>query len=150
MLHLQHRFCAFLWPVIISTSDNYRFCHGPVGAGKNRLFMNVGWKWRRFENCFCGRIVKLLLVNWNQEFTPWQGIGILHVHNGLRAVPSVVSDVYSPSGSSVGIATSYGLDGPGIESRWGRDFSHQSTPALGPTHNGYWVFPGGRAAGAWR
>jgi hypothetical protein len=26
--------------------------------------------------------------------------------------------------SSVGIATDYGLDGPGIESRWGRDFSH--------------------------
>jgi hypothetical protein len=28
---------------------------------------------------------------------------------------------------------SYGLDGPGIESRWGRDFSHTSRPALGPT-----------------
>jgi hypothetical protein len=26
-------------------------------------------------------------------------------------------------GSSVGIATGYGLDGPGSESRWGRDFS---------------------------
>jgi hypothetical protein len=36
-------------------------------------------------------------------------------------------------GSVVGIVTSYGLDGPGIESRWGRDFSHQSRPALGPT-----------------
>jgi hypothetical protein len=34
---------------------------------------------------------------------------------------------------SVGIATDYGLDGPGIESRWGRDFSHPSRPALGPT-----------------
>jgi hypothetical protein len=36
-------------------------------------------------------------------------------------------------GSSVGIATGYGLDGPEIESRWGRDFSHTSRPALGPT-----------------
>jgi hypothetical protein len=35
--------------------------------------------------------------------------------------------------SSVGIATCYGLDGPEIESRWGRDFSHTSRPALGPT-----------------
>ena len=35
--------------------------------------------------------------------------------------------------SSVGIATRYGLDGPGIESRWGRDFLHLSRPALGPT-----------------
>ena len=35
--------------------------------------------------------------------------------------------------SSVGIATRYGLDGPGIESRSGRDFPHPSRPALGPT-----------------
>jgi hypothetical protein len=35
--------------------------------------------------------------------------------------------------SSVGIATRYGLDGSGIESRWGRDFPHVSRPALGPT-----------------
>jgi len=35
--------------------------------------------------------------------------------------------------SSVGIATGYGLDGPGIESRWRRDFPHLSRPALGPT-----------------
>jgi hypothetical protein len=31
------------------------------------------------------------------------------------------------------IATDYGLDGPGIESRWGRDFPHLSRPALGHT-----------------
>ena len=35
-------------------------------------------------------------------------------------------------GSVVGIATGYGLDGPGIESRWGRDFPHLSRPAPGP------------------
>jgi len=35
-------------------------------------------------------------------------------------------------GSSVGIATGYGLDGPGIKSRWGRDSPHLSRPALGP------------------
>jgi hypothetical protein len=36
-------------------------------------------------------------------------------------------------GSSVGIATGYGLDDPGIESRWEWDFSHTSRPALGTT-----------------
>jgi len=36
-------------------------------------------------------------------------------------------------GSVVGIATGYGLDGPEIESRWGRDFPHLSRLALGPT-----------------
>ena len=40
---------------------------------------------------------------------------------------------YVGRNSSVGIATGYGLDGPGIESRWGRDFRHLSRPALGPT-----------------
>jgi hypothetical protein len=35
--------------------------------------------------------------------------------------------------SSVGIATRYELDGPGIESRWVRDFQHPSSPVLGPT-----------------
>jgi hypothetical protein len=36
-------------------------------------------------------------------------------------------------GRSVAIATGYGLDSPGIESRWGRDFSHTSRPTLGLT-----------------
>jgi hypothetical protein len=36
-------------------------------------------------------------------------------------------------GSSVGIPTGYGLDGPGIESRWGRVFPHLFRPALEPT-----------------
>jgi hypothetical protein len=44
----------------------------------------------------------------------------------------IISDIGEP-GSSVGIATDYGLDGSGIESRWGRDFLHLSRPALGPT-----------------
>jgi hypothetical protein len=35
--------------------------------------------------------------------------------------------------SSVGAVTDYGLDGPGIESRWGRDIPHLSRPVLGPT-----------------
>jgi hypothetical protein len=35
--------------------------------------------------------------------------------------------------SVVGIATRYELDGPGIESRWERDFQHLSRPALEPT-----------------
>ena len=37
------------------------------------------------------------------------------------------------AGSVVGIAPGYGLDGPGIESRWGLDFPQLSRTALGPT-----------------
>jgi hypothetical protein len=52
----------------------------------------------------------------------------------LRYVKGVDRD------SSLGIATGYRLDGPGIESEWGRDFLHMSRPALGPTQPSvHWV-----------
>ena len=44
-----------------------------------------------------------------------------------------VQEVRGSWDSAVGIATSYGLDGPGIESLWGRDLPHPSRPFLGPT-----------------
>ena len=53
--------------------------------------------------------------------------------------------------STVGIATRYGLDGPGIESRWGWDCPHQSRKALGPTQSLVrrvpGPFPGDKAVG---
>jgi hypothetical protein len=48
--------------------------------------------------------------------------------------------------SVVGIGTCYGLGGPGIKSRWGRDLLHPSRPALGPHPTSYTMgtgsFPG--------
>jgi len=49
--------------------------------------------------------------------------------------------------SSVGIATAYGLDGPGIESRWGEIFRTCPDRPWGPPsllYNVYRVFPGGK------
>jgi hypothetical protein len=68
-------------------------------------------------------------------------VGINHsiLHNFIRILYiyyvefcKFTSLNYGP-GSSVGTATDYGLGGPGIESRWGRNFPHLSIPALGPT-----------------
>jgi hypothetical protein len=54
--------------------------------------------------------------------------------------------------SSVGIATDYGLDGPGIESRWREIFRTRPDRPWGPPsflYIGYRVFPGFKAAEAW-
>ena len=63
------------------------------------------------------------------------GLGPYIISKVVRSEPTVfviiIRSVWRDS--SVGIGTCYGLDGPGIESRWGRDFPHPSRPALGPT-----------------
>jgi hypothetical protein len=64
--------------------------------------------------------------------------GPLTVNCSVSQVPFAIHIYILPPddggpGSSVGITTGYGLDGPGIESRWGRDFSNILRPALGPT-----------------
>ena len=68
---------------------------------------------------------------------------IMHVH---KYEIRLQLDTPSGPGRSVGIATGYGLDGPGIESRWGARFS--SPVQTGPgAHTasctmGTWSFPG--------
>jgi hypothetical protein len=55
-------------------------------------------------------------------------------------------------GSSVGVATGYGLDGPGSNSGRGEFFRTRPDRPGGPPSlfsNGDRVFPGGKAAGAW-
>jgi hypothetical protein len=44
--------------------------------------------------------------------------------------------------SVVGIVTRYGLEGPGIESWWGRDFPHLSRRAARPTQPPVKLVPG--------
>jgi hypothetical protein len=59
--------------------------------------------------------------------------------------------VWGP-GSSVGIATGYGLDSPGSNPGMGEIFrARPDRPRVPPSllYNGYRVFPGGKAAGAW-
>jgi len=70
-----------------------------------------------------------------------------------QLLPHFLPITFLEGDSVVGIATRYGLDGPGIESRWGRDFPYPSRPAVGPTQPPIQWVPGlfrSKAAGAWR
>ena len=54
--------------------------------------------------------------------------------------------IYICPGSSVGISTGYGLDGPG-SNPGGDEIFRPSRPAMGPPsllYNGYRIFPGGK------
>jgi len=78
----------------------------------------------------------------------WRHVGSYSVFLFFFYIPSWRRD------SSVGVATRYDLDGPGIESRRrGEVFPTCSDRHWDPPnflYNGYLVFPGVKAVGAWR
>ena len=77
--------------------------------------------------CVCERGCKWTRTNWHS----WLFRSIVHVDLYEYYITSLT--YFVGQDSSVGKATRYRLNGPGIESRWGRDFPHPSRPALGPT-----------------
>jgi len=79
-------------------------------------------------------------VHQNCAYIPYSGYTFQPFWKAItRQLKSIQRQfTYNPTewcgpGSVVGIATGYGLDGPGIESRWGWDFPRLSRPALGTT-----------------
>ena len=69
-------------------------------------------------------------------------LGLLFAASTLCSVFCTNLSYSGGPGSVVGIATGYGLDGPGIDSRWGQDFPHLSRPVLGPTQPPVQLLPG--------
>jgi hypothetical protein len=63
--------------------------------------------------------------------------------------PMVSLEIFSCRDSSVGIATRYGLDGPGIESRWGARFSAPVQTGPGAHPASCTMGTGSKAAEAW-
>jgi hypothetical protein len=68
----------------------------------------------------------------DRHFSPTHGEAVLLTKQLVFNFRILICNFGGP-GSSVGIATRYGLDSLGIESRLVRNFSHPSSPALGPT-----------------
>jgi len=111
---------------------------------------------RRYLRCFASVLSGLNLLTKHihtpdTEYSWWK----LFKRAGQRPCFTIINSVtifwtshhilvQLPTGrdSSVGVATRYGLDGAGIETRWGPDFPHPSRPALGPTQPSVWWEPG--------
>ena len=94
-------------------------------ALQTNLYGSVSWfSWWRTD------INIMTSFEWMKNRTNWVSIYLAYTEKNIyiRYVKTIGS-----RDSSVGIATCYGLDGPGIEYWWGRDFPHPSRPALGPT-----------------
>ena len=122
-----------LWPSLCRVSDDMSRCHFLIPQGNHFhcrpcfLYMMTMWTFDSGETAvglidwLIGRLVK---------FSRTSSVACRGV-----VTQSIIlfSSLATGPGSVVGIATGYGLDGPGIESRWRRNFPHLSRPALGPT-----------------
>jgi hypothetical protein len=69
------------------------------------------------------------------HFLLWGFPADFHRMLGLmpQLVPRDIGRLQVGQHSSVGIATGCGVDGPGLETHWRRDFPHPSRPALRPS-----------------
>jgi len=97
-----------------------------------RLKSGLGWSYFKFLDYTIIRTHSPTYIHteFSTPLNEWSACyreGCLHVHalSGIRS--------HNLSNRSVGIATRYGMQSPGIKSPWGRDIPHSSTPSLGPT-----------------
>jgi hypothetical protein len=102
-------------------------------------YLKCSRQWiRRLQSCSLRRHVTCQLGTKVSEELLWRQKQQLSESADIQSAQIDVTEdsnthLICGSVSSVGIATNYVLDGPGIESRWERGFSLLSRPALGPT-----------------
>jgi hypothetical protein len=107
--------------------------YSPIRNQPHVLRVSTAW-----NDCWKKWLLSLIMTEWMLK-------DILLLFRVNYNIQRAFSPYKCGPGSSVSIAIGYGLDGPGFESRWGRDFPHLSRPVLGPTQPPVqWVFSGGR------
>jgi hypothetical protein len=109
------------------------------------------------EGCNPGKLIFIFLISLvpKKKYSYHKALGILVLYSFCfsKSTFQHLTLILCGPGSSVSIATGYGLDGPGIKSWWWQDFLHLSRPALGPTQPPVQWVPGlsqgYKVAGAW-
>ena len=138
------------WRQVVPSSWTLLRCHQCVNVCSwtwSPAWYSVCTVWRIFS------VIKSLVWSWTPQEEGCsqrnKGADLLHVPH--RILP--YRFFFWSLDSIVVIVTRYDLDGPGIESRWGRGFRTCPDRLWGtPRHlyNGYRVFPGGKEARVWR
>jgi hypothetical protein len=90
------------------------------------------------RSCCCNRIyIAVFLLYFNALFSvyaaSWNTCQVWPVCHFLKGWNVCRLQYYLGRDSVVGIASRYGLEGSGFETRWWRDFTHPPSPTLGPT-----------------
>jgi hypothetical protein len=134
---------AVLHAVVAGLLANSQYPDGPALTGH----LGTGFSWfpclkanaemvPKTPSCYCklfmwpSRLNKLLISHLCICIMT-SATGRQHTGSLMHIIIKFINYSTSGPGSSVGIAKGYGLVGPGIESRWRRDFPHLSRPALG-------------------
>ena len=99
-----------------------------------RRFSNLTYKCSTASHADVGQRHRTISVHRHSSIPvqpmPCISLTILNTNSSL-AISNFNQDLFSICGGiTVAITTRYGLDGPGIESWWGRDIPHPSRPAL--------------------
>jgi hypothetical protein len=127
---------------LISYLCGYRssHCAGPHSVNGIKLMRGVHIQWTGRPHAFHRMHV------WDPLQRVWK-LWKLQLKARKKLIISNLTAILGSRDSVVGIATGYGLEGPGIESRWGEIFRTYPDRLRAPPnllYNGYRVFPGGK------
>jgi len=149
------------YPLLLSDFNETRISRQIFEKSSNRKFNENPYSGSRMVPCERTErrayMTKVIVAFPNFTNTPKNRIPVLNCltpHTTTHSPHGITQICLCWRDSAVGIATRYGLDGPGIVSRRGEIFPNASRPSLGPSqHPVLWVpglFPRGKAAGALR